>query len=73
MFDDIGNVIMWRVPGHEIKWKGLCDKNIDKLHASKQFMKKKVCYKTKIMLSGICVWKSIGKILDGAREGVVRK
>ena len=38
--DDTGTVIMWRVPAHVMKWKDLYDKNIDKLHVSKQLLPK---------------------------------
>ena len=36
--DDTGTPIMWKEKGHEIKWKGLTDKNSDELYAPKQLL-----------------------------------
>ena len=36
--DDTGATIMWKEKGHGIKWKGLYDKNSDKLYAPKQLL-----------------------------------
>ena len=36
--DDSGAIIIWKEKGHDIKWKGLYDKNSDKLYAPKQLL-----------------------------------
>ena len=36
--DGLGDIIMLKEKGHEIKWKGLTDKNSDKLYAHKQLL-----------------------------------
>ena len=36
--NDTGTPIMWKEKGHEIKWKGLTDKNSDKQYAPRQLL-----------------------------------
>ena len=67
--DDTGTPIMWKEKGHEIKWKGLTDKNSDKLYAPKQLLPQSD-YDTgdrEIFERRVSKYR---KLLDGAKEGI---
>ena len=64
-----GTIVQMRVPVREIKWKGLCDKNSDKLYAPKQLlpqsdydMRDKEIFERRV--------SKYRKLLDGAKEGI---
>ena len=66
--EDSGATIMWKEKGHEIKWKGLCDKNSDKLYAPKQLLPQSDYDAVHKEINERRVIK-YRKLLDGAREG----
>ena len=64
-----GTVIQMRMPVREIKWKGLTDKNSDKLYAPKQLLPQSD-YDTgdrEIFERRISKYR---KLLDDAKEGI---
>ena len=67
--EDSGAAIMWKEKGHEIKWKGLVDKNSDKLYAPKQLLPQSDYDAEHKEIFERCVSK-YRKLLDGAKEGI---
>ena len=64
-----GTIIQKKVPVREIKWKGLTDKNSDKLYAPKQLlpqsdydMRDREIFERRV--------SKYRKMLDGAKEGI---
>ena len=55
--------------GHEIKWKGLCDKNSDKLYAPKQLLPQSDYDAVHKEINERHITK-YRKLLDDAKEGI---
>ena len=60
-----------RMPVRDIKWKGLTDKNSDKLYAPKQLLPQSDYDARDKEIFERCVSK-YRKLLDGAKEGIKR-
>ena len=64
-----GTIIQMRVPVREIKWKGLTDKNSDKLYAPRQLLPQSDYEMRDKEIFEKCVLK-YRKMLDGTKEGI---